>query len=974
MTSSEQFYVIAIELDSGVLFIANKAISLGSDQVLPAALQIGSVTEQCGVQVERQALPDYTQQDFWINREAAVIEVSPNSGSVYNGEILLDGIIESEPSEQSGVLNLTLVERKKKLITLPDTGEITSTEFPNAPDDSLGEIKPLIFGTVEEAELIPVELQKSTSLKIDIGDTDQSIDVADATQLAASGSVTIDGTDYSYSSKTDNQLLGMTISQFHRSGTLVAQAGTSKYLAAGHAVTAINTVKADGEITTDGTEDIATATLVFDQLPSINEIKGAENVIAEFDEIDGSDSATLSINAIRAVTATDSNISADALPFAMNTGATELTRNGVVDFPPPTQDRIIKGAYSVTFTINHNGNTGNAEVKIGGKIVWVLNGGAVVFNNSPAVFFYHELTNQLPVSIARDSLSGSIDLSISTALRTISLGNLDNALYGQIANGEQFVANQTTLMPNRGVIKKAQLAIEWFTTDEATGNAQVYFDDVLLGALNADNLAGQTVSENITVDIISQGNAQLLSNDINKSFSGGLASLSNVFSTFIESLAVSPVFKENFGIGAYDSYLYITPPKSAASAIHAVTVFFGPGTSTSDGAVLEINGTTEHGFTPVANGSQTKNIAILSTSTVEFRHINVGSAMGTPSDAVMAVSIRIEWVINQITQANTPTYQSVTQSNRTLPNSGITTSHSGEGQSIDITIPAPPRTVVNAFTLPSAVLEQWNYFTSKQCKISYTSAGAEKVALVRAVLLIDYDVVINKPAQSITANVTGKSANPADVLQFLADVSSQKLNQATINRIKNWADLNAIFFSRRLTQKTDTLTLLSRAAMQINANLYGNETLDIIRWFDRSSLVTKIDEDDLLSAASISWQSDIYNAISVKYREHNGNGFTRIVQADESNNNDCILSQSVIREKRLIEVQAGFIADDDTANQFLADYAKRNAPLHQIISLELPFTYDLKAGDLIDYQDCFYRVTVLSTDNGWISLSAEVIV
>ena len=166
MTSSEQFYVIAIELDSGVLFIANKAISLGSDQVLPAALQIGSVTEQCGVQVERQALPDYTQQDFWINREAAVIEVSPNSGSVYNGEILLDGIIESEPSEQSGVLNLTLVERKKKLITLPDTGEITSTEFPNAPDDSLGEIKPLIFGTVEEAELIPVELQKSTSLKI----------------------------------------------------------------------------------------------------------------------------------------------------------------------------------------------------------------------------------------------------------------------------------------------------------------------------------------------------------------------------------------------------------------------------------------------------------------------------------------------------------------------------------------------------------------------------------------------------------------------------------------------------------------------------------------------------------------------------------------------------------------------------------------------------------------------------------------
>ncbi len=982
-SSATTFNVIAIELDSGIAFLSDRALMLGSDPLNPCLLQQSAIADnQINLQIEKQALTDYQQVETWINREAAVLEVDIDSGSVYDGTIKLDGVIKDEPTEQDGILSLTIHLPAKKIATLPNDGEITATEYPNAPDNSQGEIKPLIFGTVEEAELIPVEQYPSTTLKNDITETDLSIEVADATQLANSGSVSIDGIDYSYSSKTDNKLLGMVISQLHRSGTLVVQSGAVKYLAAGHAITSLNTVKADGEINNTGTADIAIATLTFAHPPTVLEIKGQENVIAEFDQVDVSDTASLSINAIRAVTATDSNISATGLPFLINTGAVELTRNDVVDFPPPTQDRIIKGTYSVSFSVNHNGNTGNAEVQIGGQVVWVLNSGTVVFNNTPAVFFYHDMTNQLPVSIERESTSGSIDVTVTAALRTISLGNLDSALYGQIANGQQFVINQTTSMPNRGKIKKTQLAIEWFGTDEVTGNADVYFDDVLLGSLNAQSEIGQTVSENVKVDIVSQGAASLLSGDINKSFSGGTASLSNTTSTFNESFQLN--YRENGNVGGlwrFSLDFFVDAPVNVTNfgSIVQATWISGNADSFSQYANMSINGSSilasnsSSGSWAIAVNGISPGQSIPITGQALIASGSLAAARDVMAIVSRMIALRFSWSISPVSQNNQATFQNVAQSNRNLTNSGITTSHSGAGQDIDITIPAPPRTVVNTFTLPIAALEQWAYFTNKQAKITYTSAGAEKIALVRAVLLIDYDVIVNKEVDKITATVTGKSGNPADVMQFLADVNNQPLNPAAINRIRTWADAAGIVFSRRLNSKTDALTLLSRAAMQINAHLYSTETLNIIRWFDRSTLITTIDPDDLLSPAALSWKQPIHNAIAIKYKD-NGERYTRIKTADSSNNNACKLSQSTIKDSRSIEIQAGFISDDATADQFLTDYAKRNAPLHPLINLELPFIYQLAEGDLIDYMDSDYRIISVSNDSGWLSLSAEMII
>ena len=256
-------------------------------------------------------------------------------------------------------------------------------------------------------------------------------------------------------------------------------------------------------------------------------------------------------------------------------------------------------------------------------------------------------------------------------------------------------------------------------------------------------------------------------------------------------------------------------------------------------------------------------------------------------------------------------------------------------------------------------------YKERQIKITYTSSGGEAVALVRAVLLIDYDVIINKPSSNVTATVTGKSSNPADVIDYIANVSGHNINAGSLEKIRVWS--NSLFYNRRIDKKIDALTLLDMSIKQINADLYSD--MSVIRFFD-TSLSAVIDEDDLLTPESFFWSNDLFNNISFKYN-HDGNRYTNIITADVDNNDHCKLNYSKIKETRSVEIQLGFITDATTAGQYRSDFTARNSVLKKFINLELPFTYSLKEGDRIDYKDSFYRIINLDTDNTWISLTAE---
>lgn len=96
MGLSTSFHVVAVELDSGTLFLSDRR-SRRDDQLIPALLSQSEVSsEGCAISIEA-ALPPEVAGQFWSNREAAIIECSPEMGSVHDGSILFDGVIASEP-------------------------------------------------------------------------------------------------------------------------------------------------------------------------------------------------------------------------------------------------------------------------------------------------------------------------------------------------------------------------------------------------------------------------------------------------------------------------------------------------------------------------------------------------------------------------------------------------------------------------------------------------------------------------------------------------------------------------------------------------------------------------------------------------------------------------------------------------------------------------------------------------------------
>ena len=283
MALSTAFPILAVELDSGTLFLADRRLTLGRDRLIPAVLSLGDIsTEGCTSSLEAQALPPEVSGQYWTNREAALLEVTPDMGSVYDGKILFDGVVSSEPGEAAGVLSLTLAPRAHRVVSLPDAGVIDTASYPLASAEAAGQYKPLVFGELDACPLLAVRLPQASVLSATAYPGDRSLNVESTTGFDAVGAVWVGDVPIQYSSKTDSTLNGLAVTAELRAGTPVVKAGRSVFLAAAHPV-ALNAPQAQGRAL-DGSVQSAEG-LTFEHRPLVTTDGSAMHYLAQFDQV-----------------------------------------------------------------------------------------------------------------------------------------------------------------------------------------------------------------------------------------------------------------------------------------------------------------------------------------------------------------------------------------------------------------------------------------------------------------------------------------------------------------------------------------------------------------------------------------------------------------------------------------------------------------------------------------------------------------
>ena len=301
--ASTAYLVLVLDLDAGRLVLADRPGAMGCDTLVSAVLAWGSIAQdRCDLTVESQALPAWISDTFWVRRSAQIWQVVGGLAAIEDGQLLFEGVVEEEPSDQGGVLTVQLGPPRLAPVMVPDGAPIDTTTWPQAADSAIGKVPPEVFGTVERCALLAVAVPPYTTLSTQAEPGQTSLAVADATALPNAGTVVVDGVRYAYTARTDTGLLGLAIAAFHRSGTAVALVGATTFLAAGHAISALTELRAGEVLISDGVPDLTNGLVSFDGVPTTETVTGTERLLAQFDAVDASSTALNGINAIRAAT------------------------------------------------------------------------------------------------------------------------------------------------------------------------------------------------------------------------------------------------------------------------------------------------------------------------------------------------------------------------------------------------------------------------------------------------------------------------------------------------------------------------------------------------------------------------------------------------------------------------------------------------------------------------------------------------
>jgi hypothetical protein len=929
---------------------------------------------------------------------------------VYDGRTVFDGVIAAEPAEQAGALSLNLMPYRVKVVALPGYGVIDAAAYPSAPAASQGACKPLIFGAVEDCPLTPVALPESTTLSVAASALDAQLEVADATALAVSGSVVVDGHTYGYTAKSGNILLGVAVLGEHRVGTMVAQAGSAVFLAAGHALASLSNIKASQTILQGATADLTAATVTFAALPGLPVASSRNNISLQFDALGAGSTALNGANAIR-YAAVQASANAAALPGVVRANSDPLA--SVITFARPAE-RIVRGIYTVGFTVAVGAQVGWARVRIGGDVVWQMEAPAsVIYNYAPATILLDTDVDVLPVvvEVEEGGSADQVSVTIGSASRIVYTGNLDDANYATLRapSNNIFRADQLTANPDLGPIARVQLVVRWFAAKAGMGVPTVNFSSRQLGVLAQTQLANNALSQNITVDVTGQGAASLPQQNISTTVSGGAASLSHA------SIAQKQTIVAAFGpivlfAGTWHRQRgFALSPKLTGWASGAITVYCtmrGPlGAQPNDdgsitfAALRRANGTDiavlsgpNLTWTNVATEMWQGSMLIYEEpASIFFEQVDYGSA----DNANQIVSV--SYVYNAQLTNGAVTQNQTALSGQSQPLGAQSLGHSGtsvgvSGGNINFTVPAPPRVINTVFDL--AGYTDWAQFTGKQLEINYAGGTGVDLCIVQAYLSVEYDAItyaaVGSSSAPLSATVAGLSGNPADVLAWLVAASGdkQRVEASSRARLQAWCTANSFGFARRIADKTDALQLLQFAADQAGAVLCDTpDGLRMLRWFDLAEPATVIDPLDLLGAARVGWTERAENDITLNYRaDYAGNlsatraggspgGFGRALAATATTNTHCRKGLTALAgETRAITLDGGWLRADASAARHLADYARRHAVPHRTLALQLPFTYaGLTAGGLIEYAGFTARITALADDNGWLDVLAEEI-
>jgi hypothetical protein len=104
----------------------------------------------------------------------------------------------------------TPIAREPVTITIAGFVFPNANAFPNAPEESLGKIQPMLYGAVEKSPCVPVDIGARTTLAAAITDTDVAATLTDGSRFPAAGSVWIDEEEVAYAAKSGNTLTGLT--------------------------------------------------------------------------------------------------------------------------------------------------------------------------------------------------------------------------------------------------------------------------------------------------------------------------------------------------------------------------------------------------------------------------------------------------------------------------------------------------------------------------------------------------------------------------------------------------------------------------------------------------------------------------------------------------------------------------------------------------------------------------------------------
>ncbi len=180
---------------------------------------------------------------------------------------------------------------------------INADDYPNAPDGSIGKMKPIIIGQVEKSPSILVKQAAQTKATSVAAPGDTVLTVADTALFTAPGTLKLNDDEVAYTGKTATTFTGCTgINEFHYADDVVLEKIIDhRYLFSDpvYPIKQISNVKVDGQPANAGdySLDLVSGAVVFNKKPEKADSLDTRFLQAQFDALGAGNTAVNGLNA-----------------------------------------------------------------------------------------------------------------------------------------------------------------------------------------------------------------------------------------------------------------------------------------------------------------------------------------------------------------------------------------------------------------------------------------------------------------------------------------------------------------------------------------------------------------------------------------------------------------------------------------------------------------------------------------------------